>query len=203
MAGKKRGRSSYPFHILYGPAPKEGERRVYQVISAADEACNSTQTAESLINRLLEEGRVTLSEGDHMVVAQITRVKALKPIRSVEQVDEDPSQAFGGDGTGVSLETDDEEEPETEEIAKPAPEKASKADKKPAPKPEKAPEATQDADDDDDIPDEVQDPFSDQDAPEGDLVDEGEDEDDSEGEDAEEEEPKKASGSDDPLDDIF
>jgi len=92
MANKR----SNPFHIMLGRAPVEGERRTYEVITTKEEACSSTNAADALISRFLKEERIEIKEGDHLVVAQITRVRALKPILTISQVDEDPNDAFGG-----------------------------------------------------------------------------------------------------------
>jgi hypothetical protein len=123
-------RSSYPFHIMLGRKPAEGKRRTYEVITSTEESCSSTQAAESQINKLIKEGKVTLEEGDHLVVAQITRVRALKTVKKVSQVDEDPNDAFGdtgGKATDAPL-ADEEVEIEDGEVSSP--------DEEPAEEPE-------------------------------------------------------------------
>jgi len=130
MANK---RSSYPFHIMLGRAPAEGERRTYQVITTKEEACSSTSGAESLINKMIKEKRVEIEEGDHLVVAQITRVRALKTVRKVSQVDEDPNDAFGTTAQTPPDDESGEEELEVEEgeVSDPAEEPAEEQTEEP------------------------------------------------------------------------
>lgn len=114
---KKNTRNSYPFHIMLGRKPAEGERRTYQVITTAENAASSTQSAESLINKLIKDKTVELNEGDHLVVAQITRVRALKAIKRISQIDEDPNDAFGDTGTEVDETSEEEVEIEDGEVS--------------------------------------------------------------------------------------
>jgi hypothetical protein len=80
--------------------------------------------AEALINKLVKTKRVELGEGDHLVVAQITRVRSLKATKKIAQVDEDPNQAFGDVGSALPAPTEEEVEIEDGEVSEETEEEA-------------------------------------------------------------------------------